>query len=64
MKYEYDLEVDVLTIKLASGKPDHGEQMGNVIAHYNLDDQLVELEILDASKTVLKAMKPTQAKTS
>ena len=62
MKYEYDAESDVLTIRLSKGKLDFGEQEGNVITHFDKEYKPVEIEILDASKeavemirTILKA---------
>ncbi len=64
MKYEYDKESDILTIKLRDEKPDFGEQTGNVITHYNKENRPVEIEILDASETaleMLKAMLPKKA---
>lgn len=53
MKYEYDAETDILVIKLKDEKPDFGEQVGNIITHYNKENKPVEIEILDASKTTL-----------
>jgi uncharacterized protein YuzE len=50
MKYEYNPHTDVLIIQMKKGKPDHGEQVGNVITHYSKDGTVVELEILDASR--------------
>lgn len=57
MRYEYDPEVDVATIKINSGKPDYGEQAGNIIAHYDKAGKLLELEILNASNSMLKLAK-------
>jgi uncharacterized protein YuzE len=58
MRYEYDRETDILTITLSDAKPDFGEQAENIIAHYSRDGKPVELEILDASRTVLELIKP------
>lgn len=64
MRYEYDVETDILLIRLRDGAPDHGEQTEGIIAHYSPDDELLQLEILDASsvtadmvKTVLSSRK-------
>ncbi|MFH1246962.1 MAG: DUF2283 domain-containing protein [Candidatus Micrarchaeota archaeon] len=57
MKYEYDPEVDIATIKIHNGKPDYGEEIGNIIAHYDKTGKLVELEILNASKNMFKVAK-------
>ncbi len=62
MKYEYDPEVDVMFIKIRQGKPDYGEQAGNIITHFDKQHKLIEIEILDASKTLTKALKPTLVK--
>lgn len=50
MKYEYDADADILLIRLTDEKPDHGEQKGNVITHYSKNGEVVELEILEATK--------------
>lgn len=57
MRYEYDPEVDIATIKISSGKPDYGEQAGNIIVHYDKAGKLLELEILNASSSLLKLAK-------
>ncbi len=57
MKYEYDPEVDIATIKIHSGKPDYGEQEGNIITHYDKNGKVVEIEILYASKSMFKVAK-------
>jgi uncharacterized protein YuzE len=56
MLYSYDQETDILTIRLAEEKPDFGEQRENIITHYDKENKPVEIEILDASKTVLKIL--------
>jgi uncharacterized protein YuzE len=50
MKYRYDAEADVLLIRLREGRPEYGEQKGDVITHYGKDRRAVEIEILDASQ--------------
>ncbi len=52
MRYKYDSETDILMIELSKGKPDFGEQKENIITHYNKRGIPMEIEILDASKTV------------
>jgi uncharacterized protein YuzE len=52
MKYKYDAKTDILMIELSKGKPDFGEQKENIITHYNKRGIPMEIEILDASKTV------------
>ncbi len=54
MRYKYDAKTDVLMIELGKGKPDFGEQSENIITHYTKRGLPVEIEILDASKTVAK----------
>ncbi|HLC45466.1 MAG TPA: DUF2283 domain-containing protein [archaeon] len=54
MKYEYDQETDTLLITLAKGKPDFGEQSGDIITHYNKHGKPIEIELLRASKTALQ----------
>jgi uncharacterized protein YuzE len=52
MKYRYDPKTDILLIELSRGKPDFGEQKGNIITHYNKRGTPIEIEILDASKAI------------
>jgi uncharacterized protein YuzE len=54
MRYKYDAKTDILMIELGKGKPDFGEQNENIITHYNKKGLPIEIEILDASKTVAK----------
>jgi uncharacterized protein YuzE len=54
MRYKYDPQTDILLIELGRGKPDFGEQKENVITHYNKRGVPMEIEILDASKTIAK----------
>lgn len=62
MRYEYDRETDILTIVLREADPDHGEQTENIITHYGEDGNAVEIEILDASDTVLELIRPMLAR--
>jgi uncharacterized protein YuzE len=52
MRYRYDAKTDILMIELSRGKPDFGEQKENIITHYNKRGVPIEIEILDAKKTV------------
>lgn len=58
MRYEYDREADVLTIVFRDEELDYGEQTENIITHYGQDGKPVEIEILDASNTVLELIRP------
>ena len=62
MKYDYDSRADILILKLRAGKPDFGEQEGNVITHYGKDYKPIEIEILDASKTTADIVKTILSK--
>lgn len=54
MEYKYDSETDILTISFSSDEPDFGEQNNEIITHYNKEGKVVEIEILDASRTAAK----------
>ncbi|MBI2079521.1 DUF2283 domain-containing protein [Candidatus Micrarchaeota archaeon] len=54
MKYKYDVKTDILLIQMGTEKPDFAEQRENIITHYNKNGKPIEIEILDASKTVVK----------
>jgi hypothetical protein len=56
MEYKYDKETDILTIKLVDEKPEFGAESENIITHYNKDNKPVEIEILDAGKTMIKIL--------
>lgn len=58
MKYRYDPETDVMILELSDEKPAFGEQSGPIITHYNEAGKPVEIEILDASETILEIIKP------
>lgn len=58
MESEYDRETDILLVRLSDETPDHGDQVGNVITHYTDDGTPVQIEILDASETVLELIRP------
>lgn len=51
MKLKYNLEDNILVIALKDKPLSYGEEISeNIIAHYSDKDELVEIEILDASK--------------
>ncbi len=53
MKVIYDREEDILTIEVLPGEPiDHAEKAGLFIAHFNPQNRLVLLEILDATEVI------------
>ncbi len=62
MKYKYDAKTDILLIELSKGKPDFGEQSENIITHYTKKGLPIEIEILDASKTVAKVVEAIKKK--
>lgn len=61
MRYDYDRETDILTIRLSNAKPDFGDQAENIITHYSRDGKPVEIEILDARRTMLALIRPILA---
>jgi uncharacterized protein YuzE len=53
MQIKYSPEADALIIRLRDGKPvDSVDLAEGIIAHYSKDKKILEIEILDASKTV------------
>lgn len=56
MKYDYDIQSDILLLSNGSRKLDHGNQSGNFIAHHRKDGHLIQIEILDASKEVARML--------
>jgi uncharacterized protein YuzE len=53
LKVKYSSDADAMVITVRSGKPDHGDEKApGVIMHYTKDDELVEIEILDASELI------------
>ncbi|OHE55691.1 MAG: hypothetical protein A2Z47_05055 [Thermodesulfovibrio sp. RBG_19FT_COMBO_42_12] len=51
MKVKYDKEVDAAYIQLSSKKPEGGIEMAEgVILHMTAKNEIVSIEILDASK--------------
>lgn len=55
MKIKYSPDADVLTIQLREGKPwDSRDLAEGVIVHLSRNGQPLQIEILDASRTVQK----------
>lgn len=53
LKVKYSPDADAMVITVRSGKPDYGDEKApGVIMHYNKKDELVEIEILNASELV------------
>jgi len=53
MQIKYSPDADALIIRLRDGKPvDSVDLAEGIIAHYSKDKKILEIEILDASKTV------------
>ena len=53
MKLNYNREDDILIIETErKGNVDHAEQTGSMIAHFDPGNQLLFLEVLDASEFI------------
>ncbi len=53
MQIKYSPDADALIIRLREGEPvDSVDLAEGIIAHYSKDKKILEIEILDASKTV------------
>jgi uncharacterized protein YuzE len=53
LKIKYSPDADAMVITVRGGRPDYGDETApGVILHYNKKDELVEIEILDASELV------------
>ena len=60
MKISYDREEDILMIEIKdNGIIDHAEQNGIFISHFDTDEQMLLLEILDASEFLSSLIKAT-----
>jgi hypothetical protein len=58
MKLKYNREDDILIVETDSeGTLDHAEQTGSMIAHFSSENQLLFLEILDASEFISSLVK-------
>ena len=53
LKIKYSPDADAMIITVRASKPDYGDETApGVILHYDKKDELVEIEILDASELV------------
>lgn len=59
MKAIYNREDDVLTLELSDAAIDHAEETDGVIAHFSPSDELVLIEVLDASDFLSRLNKLT-----
>lgn len=59
MRVQYNRKEDILTLELSPASIDHAEETGPLIAHFSSDDQLVVLEVLDASEFLTQLTKAT-----
>ncbi|MEK7396249.1 MAG: DUF2283 domain-containing protein [Candidatus Poribacteria bacterium] len=60
MKISYDREEDILMIEMKDkGTIDHAEQTDSFILHYDLDGEVLLIEILDASEFLSSLIKAT-----
>jgi uncharacterized protein YuzE len=58
LKIKYSPDADAMVISVRAGKPAYGDETApGVILHYNKKDELVEIEILDASELVSTAVR-------
>jgi len=55
MKIKYYSDSDILEIRVLDEKPKYGEEYNeNIIIHYSEESRVVKIEILDASKAILR----------
>ena len=60
MKINYDREDDILMIEMKDkGTIDHAEQTDSFIIHYDLDGEVLLIEIIDASEFLSSLIKVT-----
>jgi len=58
LKLKYSPDADAIVITVRAGRPAYGDETApGVILHYNKKDELVEIEILDASELVSAAVR-------
>ena len=59
MKIKYYPDSDILEIRVLDEKPKYGEEYDeNIIIHYSEENRVVKIEILDASKAILRFLQP------
>jgi len=54
MKYSYDPESDILAVTISKQPFDYAEEMGDFIVHFTKNNRPVYVEILNASKFLIK----------
>ncbi len=60
MRISYDRDQDILTVEMnTSARIEHAEQSGPFIAHFTEADEMVLLEILNASEFFSSALRAT-----
>ena len=58
LKIKYSPDADAIVISVRAGRPAYGDEMApGVIMHYDKKNQLVEIELLDASEFVSAAVR-------
>jgi len=58
LKIKYSPDADAIVISVRAGRPAYGDETApGVILHYNKKDELVEIELLDASEFVSAAVR-------
>lgn len=63
-KVVYEPEDDVLNIWLSKKPIDYAEDENGVIVHYTKDNKPVYIEIIDATKFLIKSKNPSSTKAS
>ncbi len=56
MKYNYDPESNILTLKIANRPYEYAEEMGDFIVHFDKKNKPVYIEILNANKFIKKRL--------
>lgn len=59
IKVEYDSDADVLSIEGSSNTPiDHARELGNLVVHFDKNDEPVLIEVLEASHSLRGQAEP------
>lgn len=59
MQIKYYPDSDILEIRISEEKPRFGEEHDdNIIIHYSENKSVVKIEILDASKAIIRFLQP------
>jgi len=54
VKFSYELDADVLTWEVSSKPIDYAKEIGNIVVHFTKNNMPVLVEILEASKFLIK----------